>query len=1450
KLKFGELLGGAIADLESMQDATNQSISGMYSWSIKGSKKIVSDAKVMLSEMAGSLNIGDIANPKILFNAKADLSLYGGVFSSVKSASVQQVIVSKEGLSGSALLELNDINIWSDKNVRLHFNRDPKLNFSAKTSGFSVGLDDIDANIHFGDLLNGAQALISRVGDATESASKMAGFEDRKKQTQEFINNAYEYAWELSGNYPLLDDSIVLNALGGSLDFSDLGNPSITLNANAVLDSTAYPLFKFVQSVGVQNATISKKGFEGSLSTTLESIPIWEDKNVQILFDQSTPPTFSLAISSSGVKLGVENLSGEIDFGTLIKEAKATLSTVSPGILSWGFSNAKQLEDTAIALKELAGQVDLQDLKNPSIELNGKVNLGSYFEWFESLGDIDLQNARITRSGFSAEVSAQLDDISVWGEKEVKVLFNNGSTPTFSLAVNREGINLGLSDIDASLDFGTLISQHTVVNLKALASQAKGSAANFSKTISGAAGSFQSATSGVAGKLQNQASALQNTVQGKVQGAVDQVTDATKDVNVSSNEGIYTWSLSGQYPFVDSNGTVQVSSLGGTLNLKNIRSPIVSFDAQGDFSQYTLPGNVSVDTVAIDDATISRSGIDWNIIFSGLDAQYVIYDLGEPTVEGTEDEADVRIVLSNMDGSAGDSGVEVGSASGFLAFGDLFETRVEPIELTYESSGTYGFNTSQVFTYSSGDNIITFNGLGGTVQKVGSSYKVVVNGGDIILQTALLSTSSGENTTVTLNNLEVSQSGFKGILVASWGVNGHNFEMINGKIVLNLTAVGVAIDTQASPKVSLSQFDGYVDLSEVFDETADQAKAALSLLDSNINWSFDHDLSINTNYLFKGLNGNINFSDVDALSVGFGGEFGYLGWDEVSLVLDNFSIGRAGLNGSILLDGAIENIAGIPDLDLTQLGVAFAGIHSISGTIGLDYASTTFLGSNNLDLGFSATLGLEGIEEFAIRGELPSVSVESFAQMTFTGMSMSPSLDDFWVELSGNILPDHSLLSSLQSVEFAGLRISKTGVNVSRIAANIDVSGASTTLGGLNLSLEELQLGYDNNLLYISIAGKLGLEIAQAGAGLTIFSDGSYEIYQIQMDINHPGLSMSGKLTWYTDDEVYGNGFAATGLKLGIAQIFDVDGEFRIGKKNSGQYWMAKAMVTAGGSGIPLTPLPLSIYGFGGGVAYGMDVVVSGMTATYVPNGQRNVVVEGALKLGTNDTGYTWHGTFGLSVDLSNGNTALVGNSYLLSELNETPADKWIGGSIVFANNPFSLDINGGVRVMYKVGSMELAALLGHSQIYYSSAKKFVHLGTKDSPIEARAFGISAMSYLMIDADQFAMGASFSASGSWEGEVCDPFFGACVDSGFGVRYGGYVKYDALVGYGRSIFIDLYGAAGVSVEGRIPVYGWFDVASIDAAIHFRTPSPTFLSLYARGCCCSGCASHTFYLIGNS
>ena len=194
-----------------------------------------------------------------------------------------------------------------------------------------------------------------------------------------------------------------------------------------------------------------------------------------------------------------------------------------------------------------------------------------------------------------------------------------------------------------------------------------------------------------------------------------------KTVSIEEAKGVYTWSLVGTYPFTDNNGVVNVSQIGGKLNLKDLSSPIVSFDATGDFSNYTLPGNVTINTVKIDDATISSSGIDWNIAFSGLGAQYVIYDLGEPTVDGTEDEADVRIVLSNMDGNASNSGVEIGSASGYLAFGDLFETRVEPIQLTYKSSGVYGFSTTQVFTYTNGDNTITFNGLGGEVQKDGSN---------------------------------------------------------------------------------------------------------------------------------------------------------------------------------------------------------------------------------------------------------------------------------------------------------------------------------------------------------------------------------------------------------------------------------------------------------------------------------------------------------------------------------------------------------------------------------------------------------------------------------------------------------------------------------------------------------------------------------------------------------
>jgi len=1454
KLKFGQLLDGAVAQLQSMQDRGHQAISGMYSWSIKSSKNLISKAKLKLSNMGGSLNLSNLSDPKIIFSAKADLTQYGGTFAKINSANVKQIIISKSGLSGEATLNIDNINIYKEKNVKINFNKNPKMVFSITSNGFKLGLDDLDANLDFGDLLDGAIAQIRRVGDSSEVENIISKFEDTKNEAQQFINHDFEYSWSLSGNYDLLNDSVNLSALSGAVNLSDLDNLSVTLNANATFSRSKYPIFKFVNYVQMQDATISKSGFKGEFSIGLDSIVIWSDKNVKLIFDDATPPIFNLSIGGDGLKIGIEQIAGELDFGTLISDAKAQLTTVSKGVLSWGISNVKNLANTSIQLKQLSGLVNLEQLSNPIVQLEGKVNLGSYFSWFENIGDIDLQDATVSKDGFSAKVSAQLQDITIWDQKQVKVLFTNGTSPTFALAVDRDGINVGVSDIDASLDFGTLISTHTVVNLKALKTTAQNKAEQLldsaTKTVSSVKSSFQSRRS--------QFQDIKSNLTKSVSGASDLANSLQEVVDIEDTNGIYTWSLDGTYPFSDDNGVVNVSQIGGRVNLKNLRSPIVSFDATGDFSNYTLPGNVTVQSVQIDDATISSSGIDWNIAFSGLGAQYVIYDLGEPTVDGTEDEADVRIVLTNMSGEASNSGVEIGTASGYLAFGDLFDTRVEPIELTYESSGVYGFNTNQVFTYTNGDNTITFNGLGGKVQKVGSNYKVVISSGDIVLQTALMSTTSGDGMSVTFTGLEVSQSGFKGTIVASWGVSGYSFDMINGKVTLNLSALGVTIDTSASPKVSLSQFDGYIDLSSIFDTpTGEDARAALSFLNSNINWSFDTDLNINDKFLFKGINGNIDFSDVDALSVGFGGAFGYEGWDDLSLTLNNFNISRTGLNGSVTLDGTIEDIAEVKNLDLTEFGITFNGLNDISGDISMDYNNSTFLSSSSgLNLGFDATVGLSGIEQFAIRGNLPSINIANFANMNLLNVSIAPNLSNFWVELSGNIQPNHDMLKSLQAVEFEGLRISKTGVSVSNIEAQVDVSGASTDLAGFTLSLEELALGYkrenEKDLLYFKVVGELGFEIAQAGAGVTVYSDGSYTVDQISLDITQPALSVSGTLGWYEDDNTYGTGFYATGLHLAIANIFDVEGEFRIGNVDTKRYWMARAMVSLGGSGIPLTPIPLAIYGFGGGVAYGMNLVVDtqAVSATYVPSGSDNIVVAAAMKLGTNDSGYTWHGVFSLDVDLSNGNTTLIGSSYILSSLSETPEDRFIGGSIVFTTSPFSLDINGEVNVVYRVSGLDmaLAEFYGRSQILYSSSKKFVHLGTKEDKITSKAFGISAQSYLMIDEDQFAMGTRFHSASRYEAKACVKYVG-CAKTGFGVGYDTDIGYDAAVGYGRNIFIDLHGYISVDFEARVPVYGWFDLFGAEADIRFRTPNPTFLSLYLKGCCCTKCASHKFYIIGS-
>jgi hypothetical protein len=1452
KLEFGELLNSAIAELTPMQDEMNNLVNGVYSWGIKSSKNIIDSAKLKLKDMKGILNLSSLSDPKIIFGAKADLSQYGGAFNTITHANVLNAMISKDGFSGEVTLELNDIDIYKAKNVKLHFNQNPKMLFSVNSSGFKVGLEDIDANINFGDLLNGQIAQIRRVADALDSSTAVNLFEDRQNQTQKFINNAYEYAWSLTGNYPLLDDSIELNTLSGSLDFSDLSNPNITLNANVVFNTLSYPIFKYVNSISLTDAVISRDGFSANIGANIDSIPIYKDKNVKIIFDEDTPPIFSLAINSNGLHLGVEQISGEIDFGTLIDDAKAQLSSVGSGILSWSFSSAKNLANSSVVLKNLGGLVNLQDLKNPIIELEGKVNLSSYFTWFESLGDIDLQNATISKAGFSAKVSAQLEDITIWSEKQVKVLFANGTTPTFSLAVNRDGLNVGVSNIDASLDFGTLISTHTVVNLQALQSGANDAINNITNQVNQKVSNISSQVSQTREKFSNIKSQISQMANSKASGLKEVV-------DIKNNDGIYSWSLSGEYPFTDSNGVVRVSGISGIVNLKKLTSPIVSFDASGDFSQYTLPGNVTLQTVQIDDATISKSGIDWHLAFSGLGASYVIYDLGEPTVDGTEDESDVRIVLTNADGNASNSGVEIGSASGFLSFGDLFDQKVEPIQLTYESSGVYGFSTTQVLTFTSADNIITFNGIGGKVQKIGSKYKVIINAGDIVLQTTLMNTSSSNGMSIRFSDLEVSQNGFKGTIVASWGALGYSFDMINGNITLNLKAIGVNIDTSTAKKISLSQLDGSVDLSTIFDQAGQDARAALALLDSNINWSFSNDLTLNENFIFKNISGDINFSDIDALSVGFNGSFGYKGWDNIALNLNEFNISRSGLHGSISLDGKLENIAGVDNLDITQFGLTFLGGSNISGNIGMDYKNSSFLGSSNdLDLGFSANIGLNGIDQFALRGSLPKISINNFARMNFTGLNLSPSLENFSMELSGNIQPSHDLLKSLQSVEFAGLKISKSGISVSNIAAEIDVSGAKTTLGGFALSLDRLALGYkrknSKDLLYIKVAGELGFEIAQAGAGVSVYSDGSYTVDKISLDVSQPALSISGTLQWYDNDSVYGDGFSATGLHLSIANMFDVEGRFRIGSIKRGSvnnsYWMAEAMVNTGGSGIPLAPLPISIYGFGGGVAYGMrlDIDKESMSATYIPNGTHNIIISAAMLLGTSDAGYTWHGKLGMYIDLGNKKITLTGNSCILTKnLNKIDEDKFIGATVEMTSSPFSIYINGSVNVLFKPGSIKIVKLTGSGEIYYSSSEKYIYLGTKENKIQSTVFStITAASYLMIDDDKFAIGTEFYSSAKWEGEAC--CCEICGDTGFGIGYDSNIGFDATVGYGKSMYIDLAGHLYVDIEGRV-AYTWFDIASFKADIRFRTPNPTFFSIYINADCCGGSASHTFYIIGN-
>ncbi|MDD2366592.1 MAG: hypothetical protein PHN84_10560 [Desulfuromonadaceae bacterium] len=1322
EIRFGDLLEQAVATLTAQQNEARQTISGMYNWSLEGRRKLIDESKMFLSSLKGSLDLKTITTPKISFNAQADLHEYGGLFSTVTNAQLSNALISGAGVSGTLAVNIGSIDIWQEKGVKVVFTENPSLRFALGGSGFSLGFASIAGNLNFGALLENAVAEIRR---ATPDTSELEV--DAKNAT---TTATAEMLWNINGAKKLAGSTVSLQNLAGTLNIADISAPSISLNATADLSQYG-GILSSVSSAALEGVTISKTGLKGTLSTSLREIDIWKDKNVKLSL--TTPAKFKLDVTSSGVSVGIGELNGSVDFGDLLNNATAQLNTVSNGVHGWALNEVHALDSGSIKLQNLAGQVDLTDLSKPRIGMNGQIDLKGYGGIFSQLEPVAVENATITLDGFKADVSVPLVAVDIWETKKVKVNFTGATPPLLNMAVTRDGLKAGLSNLSAKLQFGDLLG-------------------------------------GIEAEL-------------------------TQAVGLPTQPSLYKWSVpdvpNPRTLLTDNLGSVTVSGINGTFNLSDLSNPAIVFDAAADFSSYSLPG-FTLSTVALDDARISRSGIEWNMRVQG-ETTITVLDLGEES-------QDVRLVLAGST-TAGTNGVGAdGSAK--LYFGALFDS-VEPVVLVKDGNNFTFPAINKTFTYIKAGQSISFSDLYGTVTKVGDAYKISL-GGTAELQSTLLSKIGTQS--INFSDLEISSAGFKGSINATW-IN-QTFDILGGKAKIVLRSATVAIDSSATLPIKLTALDGSLDLTPLF-AAGQSALGALSMNGAQLGWTLPNaSFTYKDNFIFKNLSGTLDLDNLTTPSIGLSGNFSYKGITGLDLALNNFSVTAAGLSGTVALANGAIAVGTLSGLKLTSLSATFGGTDTISGSVALTYSNNSFLGSGKaVNLAFGANISENGIGDLTLSGTAPNVEIANFAKLIFTNVAATPAWENFSITLDGTVKPDNPLFKAASSLELKGLKISSSGISVEGAGMEFDVSGANALLGGFPLSISKLGIGFDDSTFYLSAKGELSLDIAKAGAGVKLKSNGGLSVDNISIAVTQPAVSFGGEVAWYSSDPTFGNGFGASGLSLKIAEMFSVTGTFKTGTSTGGRYWMAKAQGGLGG-GIPMTPLPLSIYEAGGGAAYNMTYREA--EKDFVPGNAKNVVIILSSLIGTNDVGYTWHGQFEIALDSAKQITA-TGDSYLLSEKDKKPGDRKISAIATLTSDSFQ--INGDANITYEIFNFN-----GNLDILMSSSAQHVYVGTNRDMVSISLvpLGLSARGYFMIDNRQLAFGALYELKKRLSLDWWGPNPWVAIDAEAGAE--GRIYYNPF-------FMDLGAHAAVTLSAG---YGSVFSGSLGMGmdLRFRAPDPTY------------------------
>lgn len=702
----------------------------------------------------------------------------------------------------------------------------------------------------------------------------------------------------------------------------------------------------------------------------------------------------------------------------------------------------------------------------------------------------------------------------------------------------------------------------------------------------------------------------------------------------------------------------------------------------------------------------------------------------------------------------------------------------------------------------------------------GTAYGKVLGGSITFNQAGSLPMLSG----VSLTNIGITSSGFSGTLAWNGEQDLTVFDDETYGITAQLTQVALALDsskTTFDEIVKLTALDGSVLFGSGYGTTL---APALDYAEGAYSFAAGLDASINipgTAIALKGFSGAIDFN---AASVGFGGLISIpYEATEIAFDVDSLTFSSSGVDGSIELATSLEiEGLGFPTV-LTEAGLTFQGFALSSGHLGLDLTLEQFL-----DLEVSAKLALnsDGISAWSIGGETDATFTADagFAKLEVKDLGAGyDSNDGLFFTMNPEIkMSEDAVLSALpDDIKLSGLEVYSDKIDIDAATMGGSIENATVGIAGVDLTLTYLALGYESGTdgaageFNLVVGGGIALgDLLSADAVVTIYKD-SYTLNDIEIDYSNPGFSLYGNL------ELADNRFMAE-LAVEIAGTINMEALLEVGSgvsstNQSFAYWRVELMSNAR---IPMTPLPMNIYGIGGGIAYNQTISLnSSNRVDYTPKFDAGIALTAKVNVGSLDEGYTFYSELTLTMQLTNFRMLLIGDSWFM-EGKDASGDPHLGVSIEMGASPAMLHIVSTAKLEKEMAGKTLLGVNGEVDLLFSESDWHIYFGSASQQLDVTLLEfLTGSGYIQLDSSGIAMGVryEFDLEGSaWI------FYGRV--------YGG-AQIDLAAGI-KPFYIDARGKIWIGLEAGVKARGKkFEIMSAYAELggRFKAP-PVYISLH--------------------